>query len=630
MKKSIINLIIFIGIISTVACAPEEGSLSVAIKAGKTAPVPGETVKFTLEVEDVKNPATEVSGNYYVYNENKSQLAFQSFTGNTFSYKFNGYGTYTVKVIAKNKKNYGTGSILITVAQGEGGLTDWTLASEGNPNSFMAGDPVTLVFKNLKTQIGEGAELDVHIQNQKTGDVLQFSNNVSDTVQFVTGPTDKGNYRVVCVVTNSDGSSYTVEDQLILMDPNNPVEILVTATKNSKEYEDTVFVSGSAEHKLGAKLLSVKLVRTARYGREAGVYPLASLNKDGGLKNSKEGTDYITVTEIYSYPPENETDNLFKYDPQTCRFEFLDPMNYYDENGNVEEKGFKWSYAKWDREVWKSVLRKQYFSMKDTLTVNYQIISVSETSPDEEVTAETSGYPYLNKVSLCQILFWYKDAALNRLWHMQCPRWCWKRTSSWLTSAQKYADEKGSGEVAYSVSGTSGVGYIRNYSDWDDVTIFTNSNISTGALSLSQNQRKSYNGSFTVQTDLFGVLNMEIKNISVRDMVLQYGMWTDGGASGTVEVRRDGSTDTISTADLSTFMPKYSAGSWAPTPGNGYDNWDVTGAGFNPLKDGSLSWTMFNFKYPPLKAPTTEGGYSDIEYGNWGNRESDWSFYYMK
>lgn len=623
MKKGILNLIILIGIVSAVACAPEEGTLSVAVKADKSAPVPGETVKFTLDVEDVKNPATEVSGNYYVYNDKKSQLAFQSFTGNAFSYKFEGYGTYTVKVIAKNKKNYGTGSVLITVAQKEGGITDWTLASEGNPNSFMAGDPVTLVFKNLKSQVGEGSELDVHIQNQKTEEVLQFSDNVTDTVQFVSGPNDKGNYRVVCVITNADGSRYTVEDQMILMDPNNPVEILVTATKNSKEYEDTVFVSGSAEHKLGAALTSVKLIRTARYGREAGVYPLASLNKDGGLKSSKKGTDYITITETYSYPPENEADKLFKYDPNTCRFEFLDPMNYYDENGNVEEKGFQWSYAKWDREVWKSVLRKEYFSMKDTLTVNYQIIAVSETSPDEEVAAETSGYPYLNKVSLCQILFWYKDAALNRLWHMQCPRWCWKKTSSWLTSAQKYADEKGSGEVAYSVSGTSGVGYIRNYSDWADVTIFTNANISTGSLSLSSNNRKAYSGSFTLQTDLYGVINMEIKNISVRDMVLQYGLWTDGGPSGTVEIKRNNAADTVSTTDLLSFMPTYAAGDWGIFPGNGYDEWDAKNCGFDAIKS-AMTWTLFNFKYPPLE----ESG--SIEQGNWGNRESDWSFYYMK
>ena len=614
---------IFTVLIMMVGCQGEKGSLSVAVKAAKANPALGEKVKFTVEVADTKT-SKEISGNWYVYNSNNVQLACESFTGNTFSYTFGSYDDFTVKVVAKNKKNYGTGIVLVTVADTSGSLT-WNLASDSNSNSFMAGDPIVLSFENLKKLAGNGAEVDVHLINEDTGAIPFYQNNIGDQIQYMSSMTDNGNYKIVCVVKYPNGSRVAVEDQLILMDPNNPIELLISASKNDKNYEDTIYVSGSALHQLGVELTTGKLIRTCYYGKETGVYPLAGLNEDGGIKSYKS-EDFIAIEEVYT-----PGDEVFKYDATTGKFEFIDPMNYYDENGHVEESGFKWSYAKLDREAWKAIVRKKYFNLEQAVSVSYKIVAASATQPDAEISsAVVKGYPYINKVSFCQILFWYKDAALNRLWHMQCPRWCWKRTSSWLTSAQKYADEKGSGEVAYSVSGTSGVGYIRNYSDWDDVTIFTNSNISTGALSLSQNQRKSYNGSFTVQTDLFGVLNMEIKNISVRDMVLQYGMWTDGGASGTVEVRRDGSTDTISTADLSTFMPKYSAGSWAPTPGNGYDNWDVTGAGFNPLKDGSLSWTMFNFKYPPLKAPTTEGGYSDIEYGNWGNRESDWSFYYMK
>ena len=61
--------------------------------------------------------------------------------------------------------------------------------------------------------------------------------------------------------------------------------------------------------------------------------------------------------------------------------------------------------------------------------------------------------------------------------------------------------------------------------------------------------------------------------------------------------------------------------------GNGYDDWDDTGAGFDLLREG-MSWTMFNFKYPPLKAPASEGGYSDIQHGNWGGREADWEIRY--
>ena len=484
MKKI---FMIFTVLIMMVGCQGEKGSLSVAVKAAKANPALGEKVKFTVEVADTKT-SKEISGNWYVYNSNNVQLACESFTGNTFSYTFGSYDDFTVKVVAKNKKNYGTGIVLVTVADTSGSLT-WNLASDSNSNSFMAGDPIVLSFENLKKLAGNGAEVDVHLINEDTGAIPFYQNNIGDQIQYMSSMTDNGNYKIVCVVKYPNGSRVAVEDQLILMDPNNPIELLISASKNDKNYEDTIYVSGSALHQLGVELTTVKLIRTCYYGKETGVYPLAGLNEDGGIKSYKS-EDFIAIEEVYT-----PGDEVFKYDATTGKFEFIDPMNYYDENGHVEESGFKWSYAKLDREAWKAIVRKKYFNLEQAVSVSYKIVAASATQPDAEISsAVVKGYPYINKVSFCQILFWYKDAALNRLWHMQCPRWCWKRTSSWLTSAQKYADEKGSGEVAYSVSGTSGVGYIRNYSDWDDVTIFTNSNISTGALSLSQNQRKSYNG----------------------------------------------------------------------------------------------------------------------------------------
>lgn len=616
MKKIFMILTV---LIMTVGCQGEKGSLSVAVKASKANPALGEKVSFTVEVPDTKT-AEEISGNWYVFNSNNVQLAYESFTGNTFSYTFGSYDDFTVKVVAKNKKNYGTGIVLVTVADTSGSLT-WNLAADSNSNSFMAGEPIVLSFENLKKLAGNGAEVDVHLVNEDTGAIPFFQNNIGDQIQYMSSSTDNGNYKIVCVVKYPDGSRISTEDQLILMDPNNPIELLISASKNDKNYEDTIYVSGSALHQLGVELTTVKLIRTCYYGKESGVYPLASLNEDGGIKSYKSG-DFITIEEVYT-----PGDGIFKYDATTGKFDFIDPMNYYDENGQVEERGFKWSYAKLDREAWKSVLRKKYFNLEQAVSVSYKIVAASATQPDAEISsAVVKGYPYINKVSLCQILFWYKDAALNRLWHMQCPRWCWKQTASWLLNAQSYSGLK-SGKVAYTVSGFSGEGYLQTYSDWDDVSIFTNGNISTGSISLSSNQRKEYTGSFTVQTGIYGNIKMDINKMSVRDMVLQYGLWTEGGAGGTVTITRPEGIDTVSAEDLTTFMPQYEATPQNKIAGNGYEDWDDTGAGFDLLREG-MSWTMFNFKYPPLKAPTSDGGYSDIEYGNWGNRESEWEMRY--
>lgn len=620
MKKMI--FIITAAVFLIFGCKGEEGSLSVSVTPSKPNPGIGEEVVFLLEVADTKN-TEDVSGKWYIYNGNGVQIKYEEFAGTSLTHTFTNYGDYSVKVVAQNKKNYGTGTTVVSVVQNSGNAIDWTLADEDNSVSFKAGEVMTLNFVKLKEILESGARIDVHIVNQDTEAILFFETDIGGQISVPTSAADKGNYRLVCVVKYSDGSQVSVEDQLVLMDPNNPISLLISATQNDSRYEDTIYVSGLAKHEGNAELTAVKLIRKVFYGREKGAYPLAALNEDGGIKSYING-DFIVREEIYT--PNEE--GPFLYEPLTGQFEFTDPMNYYDEDGNVEEAGFKWSYAKIDREAWKSVLRKKYFSLEQAVSVSYQIAAVSETNPEEEVfSAVVKGWPYINKTSLCQIFFWYKDAALNRLWHMQCPRWCWKQTASWLLKTQKYSGLK-SGEVGYTVSGFSGEGYVRNYSDWADVMIFTNGNVSTGEISLSSNQRKEYSGSFTVQTDLYGSFRMDINAISVRDMVLQYGMWTDGGASGSVVITRpDGKNETVSAAELESFMPKYEASSQNKIAGNGYDDWDDTGAGFDLLREG-MSWTMFNFKYPPLKAPASEGGYSDIQHGNWGGREADWEIRY--
>lgn len=592
-----IGLVFFI----MIGCDFERGSLPLEISADKENPTSGTEVTFSVAVQEGEIVKT-------IYEINNSDGILEK-SGEietaTFSHNFTKADTYTVSVTASTKKDYGKISTQLNVLSNIE-IPEWEI---NNP-TVMGGD-----FLYIDLASFEGNEeiksVDLRLVEPEEKRVEFFTTYASGTVTIDTSNILPGAYNVMLNIYDKFENSSSSEKQVIILDPNNPVKITFSASKNDFNYENTIFVSGTVE--TPNPLTDLKLVRTCYYGREEGILPLAEPKASGGIDYFEDGREIVSHTETYSIL---DSESLLSYDETTGEFSFTDPMPYYNENGAIEESNFKWSYAKFDREAWKYIKRKQHFDLEKAVSVEYKL--VADTEKGSVSSGTDRGYPYLGRKELAYLFMWQKDVTMNRLWKMQVPRYAWGKTLSWLESQS--ANGQATGNASFTKSGlTSGYGRVSNYSDWTGFKVSTASDI-TMSISISTNNKQAISYSFNIETPLYKG-KIDLIGLGVRDYTLQWGMWIDndqkGGATGSVKIYRDGinGSETITTAELLEMLPLYNSSAWAAWSGNGYDEKDYTGLGHNPS-----SWTKIHFYYPP----TPEG--SD---GVWGTKESNWIMNYQ-
>jgi hypothetical protein len=564
-----------------------------------------------------------------------------------FAFKFSQVGTYSIEVMVITDKDYGIATIEQKVTSNVLPL-DWKLSDGGNQQAFVAGgikkvendfvdDPWEIDISSIFDFGRNIQSLDLRLL-KFTPEGLKafyFESDVYGKRVIENSSLDYGRYKVVVTVHYYDGSSAIVEDDVTLMDPNNPVYISLTPSCLDDSYENKINVSATIQ---AESIEEIVLYRTTYCGREEGVHPLGNPNYDGTVTYSKEGKalpykeEEISVS-IVASADEITPEMTAVYNKQTQQLSYLDPMPLYeyDSNGNASllmEKDFKWTYAQFDREAWKYILRKKMFDLEKAVSVYYKVKVSTDKGP--VTSLPVAGVPFLGKNEMMQFAMWAKEVAMNRLWHLQVPRYCYDETSSWLPSGQNFQDAQKQGRVYYGVSGTinkSGNGKIVNYSDFPGVVLNTIDDIYIkvpGITDLKPNQRRDYYLYYSVDTlDLFGKIKCKI-DIDVRDFTLQWGMWW---GYGTIDVEYPNHEGTIkafslNAEEIKAIMPGNN-GDYGIYPGYGYDEWDWIGGpqiGVDGNEDHKSTWTRINFKYPP-----TPG---DSQNGYWQNKEGNWSMYY--
>lgn len=558
--------------------------------------------------------------------------------GLTFEYKFQLAGVYQVIVGSSSPFDYGYAELEVSVNY-KAWAPDWSLASTGNKTSLMGseGDPdsstvfdLSYFFDPQQQEIVD--HIDVFMYNKKTR--IAGKTKLKDS-SFRYAYRASHGYGTVDFVVNiyfKDGNATQVVDKLIILDPLNPVKILANASKNDSSLPDSVQVKGTIEIlNMAGTFEDVAIKRICYYGKEDGVYPLAEPNGNPNDKNdtkfySKAGMPLIAHEEIYYAVKDGVEvpDSPLKWNDGQGVFVFDDPMPYYNEKGEVEQTGFKWDYAKFDREAWKFIKRKKAFDLKTAVSIEYVVTARARIGGELKAfvdSAKEIGIPYLSTKPMVQFCLWVKECAMNRLWHMQVPRYCYNKTMSWLPSSQDIRGDV-SGHITYWVNivTQSGGGGIYNYSDWPCVKIVTNVDLYIAASTKVNVQREHY-ADLTVTPDssVWEPMRFVINNIGVRDYTLQWGVWTDGGIKGKLELTRQGQETEVLWGEDLKFMPTYSASAWGSYMGYGYEEFDWTGA--QHAKDHAASWTKINFLYAPTLG-------KPVANGEWVNHEYDWEVRY--
>ena len=587
------------------ACNTERGYLSIAVTADKAEANVGQTIIFNVALPEGDELQT---GNFYIYDSDGVQVNTDILSTTTFEYTFLKTDSYSIKVQAVTKKDYGNAftdvSIISTM-----NLPDWTLADDGNANSSMAGEEASFTLTSLFTDSID--TLDFRIINADTNETIFFEQNIEQEISTITRPTDFGNYIVVVTLNDTNGNLGMVSDQFIILNPENPIEIIINVSEADSNNPDSITVSGGISSP--NPIVTIELERICFYGREVGIYPLAEPNLDGTVTYNKVGIPMESHDERYIA---NAEGSPLTYNGITETFSFTDPMNYYDDDGSIEEVGFKWNYARFDREAWKYIKRKKMFNMEKALSVEYRLHVTSNQSDIPISSAVKTGTPYLSTIAMAEFCLWLKEVALNRAWHMQVTRYCYSKSRDWLTDNQTIKSADNVGYIKYKASITGGSGKLSNFSDWEGIKIWTTKDISIDSPSITPNQLRKHSISTIVKTPIYSDVAFKINGLGVRDYTLQWGMWiTDGQQKGTVTIQRDGNeVETVTTEQLMQIMPTYEG--WSSGRGYSYDEKDYTG-----IEDHEPStWTKINFKYPP-----TPG---DSENGVWKKHESDWKMYY--
>lgn len=642
------------------------GTLPLRIEAVTTSIV-GESIQFKGILDEGEEFKKAI---VYIFDIDGQQIDTRVLTGNLeYLYKFDITGTYTIEYYVETTKNYGTAMTNLLVEYKERSII-WKIADEPlnktsilfakDPEGNFIPAPVDFYLTKLAT-IKDVDSIDVKlIQEADSGSTTIYFEKTIKNAKFTYTPEfgKYGSIKLVAYLNLKDGNAVRVEDYFVILDPDNPVSILLSASNNDKNYTDTIFVEGRVSVEGTETIKSLQIIRRCYYGKEKGVYPLAQPHKDPATEDfyTLAGKDFEVHEEIYEafenigtnedpnwvakdpdgkllfeedgITPIYEEDGitqkrgpapLLKYYPEDKKFVFLDPMPYYNEEGNEESTGFKWDYAKFDREAWKAILRKKNVDMTRMVGVEY--IAQAKIGDKEYVkTNKSVGIPYLSTIPMAQFCMWLKETAMNRLWHMQVPRFCWSKSSSWLMSAQNH-NGMVSGNAYYSAGLSGGGGAIKNYSDWPDLKLFTNRDISVSGIKLETNVRRSHDVDLTIISSIWPQMTFKIQGLGVRDYTLQWGAWIDkeGGACyGNLYLKRGSdSEEGVDGASLATFMPTYLG--WGPRAGYGYEEFDATGTDDETL---GASWTKINFKYRPT--PTAA-----FKTGPWSENSEQWYVKYM-
>jgi hypothetical protein len=590
------------------ACPPNKGDMAVTLSADKEEVNSGGTVNFKLESKEKKIESLT----YEITNSDGVMISTETITTLEFSYEFSKADAYSISAIAISNSNYGTAETKVKVTTSLN-IPDWKIEE----NSIMQGeikhlDITALAASSIK-------QVDLRLVDSLTNKTKMIKQDISGSASIDTNLLPPGTYKVLLSLKDQYDNISFIEDQLTILDPENPILIEFAASKNDFNVPNTVKVSGTIDSP--NPILEIIVQRKCYYGKEPGISPLAEPQHDGNIKYFEDGKAIITHTETYSTL---DADSPVTYDDSLKTFNFIDPMPYYDKQGNIETTNFLWDYAKFDREAWKYIKRHKEFDLEKAMTIEY---TIKATSTKGSVTSGLSkGYPYLGKKQLATLFIWLKQVTMNRLWKMQVPRFCWGHTALWLQSMNISGQNGGKAEFVR--DGLGGYGLISNYSDWTGFKISTRGKIVLD-IKLDADNRRLLNYSFDVETPLYSG-RFDVIDFGVRDYSLQWGMWAfnkDEGkldyseARGTIELYRTGinGKEIITTEELLTMYPIYDGG---PLAGNGYDTSDIEG--ITNHGDPAVmppTWTKLYFLYPPTGTPdgTTQHP-NDSKEGNWGHR----------
>lgn len=334
--------------------------------------------------------------------------------------------------------------------------------------------------------------------------------------------------------------------------------------------------------------VDIKIVRLYSFGKDADV------SKPIQVK-SKTIADFGSVS--ISNGEFSFTDNLAPdINPES---DLIKPMEA------PIKKGETWTYWVWEREAWKYINRKMPFDMKAAVGCEYKIVARwknpgSGEWPESESLDTAYGFPALNNDDFAHLLFWMREVAMNRLWHLLYPPYHGTMSTiiELLPSPQTKAGEYG-GQVGYTakVEGLGGAGscWMTHYSDWGpDWDI----HIEPFAIAIKFGSNVDFDMVVKIKTPLY---DGEARVV----VTLQNGMYVDRPRGGWVEIKQaDGRTQKYQNLEKDdSIMCRY-------FPPKSYEE-RVLG---QSDATNSYELTTINFKYP---------------LNNWINtRAEDWTMYY--
>lgn len=626
MRKTVFILLSAVLISGFFFGCDKKGSLSFSVKADKSSCDVRETVNFEMVLPEKH---TFVKAEVKVLTEDGEVQEFIEPESGSFSYQFELAGNYIVDVRVLTNKDYGSVEVPVTVAYNY--ESSWTLSSSGNATGMLGTDGTSQRFQlNQILEDPKVKKIDVFLYRgtKRVAGAKDVQGGFFDYIhKAVNG---YGTLDFVVKLYFDGGNVAYIRDKFIILDPDNPVKILVNPSRDDKEYPDQIHVKGTLEISGGKSgtFKNIYLKRTCYYGKEKGVHPLANPvgnPNDPGDKTfySKEGESFESHTETYEYMKDGVLvpDSLFIFNQDEGTFTFTDPMPYYNENGEIEKTGFTWDYAKFDREAWKYIKRKKRFDLKKAVSVEYVVCANAEIEgavKDLVESAPAYGVPYLSTVPMANFCLWVKEAAMNRVWHLQVPRYCWKKTMSFLLGERNHKGDL-SGKVGYwaknyGLSG-GGRGSLSNYSDWPGIVISMKDDLEISA-GLATNVQVKYNAAFNITSTIWRQLDFTMEDIPIRDYVFQWGVWGEGEASGRLVVKRQGMSEEVVDAEtIRTFVPLWMASGWKSLPGYSYEAFDWIGA--EELEKHAATWTMINFLYLPTRG-------QPVEWGEWAEHDTEW------
>ncbi|MBN2653044.1 MAG: hypothetical protein JXR63_11755 [Spirochaetales bacterium] len=620
MKR--LKMILFlISFFSLFGCDQEFGNLKIELKAEKFEIKSGETLKFDLQVPEEE---TFVSARYTIINPLAEQLEHKEIDTPSFEYTFTTAGTYTVDTLCETEKDYGVSKITVTVSA-DIVIPDWDLGISSIEGG--EGKSITIDISGFPETI---ASTDLRILKSGQNRAAIIKKEIQATEEIDISELKFGSYIIKLFIYDKYGNGEIISDDFTILDPNNPIFIEFYASKGDENYENTIFVAGSIDAQ--KDITDVYMERTCYYGKDPQVSPLAEPKHNGGIDYLDESSKIIAYTERYSAL---DPKSPLKYNFSDNTFTFIDPMPYYGKNGNIEETNFKWDYAKIDREAWKYIKRHKEFDMKKAFEVEYKISARTSYSPEYTESLVKKGHPYLGKREMTSLCIWLKQVAMNRAWRMQVPRYCYGKSRDWLggMTINSVDDPNIQGEIIMEAGSSGGSVDIKNYSDWEGISISSIGKISMTVNIFSNNNRQELSFAFDIKTPLYNG-ECHINNMGVRDYMLQWGMWADsrdGGPCGTITLKRKNEAgeiikeESLSTGEMLDLYPNYTNTPYFIGFGNGYDESDyegITHHGEPPAQPSS--WTKINFLYPPTGKPEgTNQGVTDTENGNWAHREDN-------